>query len=50
MLQRPTPNGRRTDTATAVRRTLRQRLAGWLIADDPNPEYSSLDRMDGLGF
>lgn len=36
-------------TGGAVRRPLRRRLFGWLIADDPNPEYSRLDRMDGLG-
>jgi hypothetical protein len=47
-----TPNGRQPDTTStpaAVRRPLRDRLFGWLIADDPNPEYSRLDRMDGLG-
>ncbi len=45
-----TTNGRRTDTtstATAVRRTIRQHLTGWLVADDPQPAYSRLDRLDG---
>lgn len=32
---------------------LRAALAGWvarhIIADDPAPEYSRLDRLDGLG-
>lgn len=48
-----TLNGRRSATATAVRRTLRQRISGWVarnvIADDPTPEHSRLDRLDGLG-
>jgi hypothetical protein len=43
-----TTNGRRTESAAAVRRTLRERLTGWLVADDPTPDYSRLDRMDGL--
>lgn len=30
-------------------RRLLQRLAAQLIADDPAPEYSHLDRLDGLG-
>ena len=25
------------------------RILSWLVADDPHPEYSRLDRMDGLG-
>lgn len=25
------------------------RLLGWLCLPDPNPEYSRLDRLDGLG-
>ncbi|MGW8431487.1 hypothetical protein ACWGJ9_10390 [Curtobacterium citreum] len=48
-----TTNGRRSATATAVCRALRQRLSGWvernIIADDPTPAYSRLDRADGLG-
>lgn len=32
---------------------LRAALAAWvarhIIADDPHPEYSRLDRLDGLG-
>ena len=41
-----TPNG---PTDGAVRRSLGQRILAWFIADDPHPEYSRLDRMDGLG-
>jgi hypothetical protein len=48
-----TTNGRRSATATAVRRSLRERISGWLerniVADDPNPEHSRLDHLDGLG-
>ena len=25
------------------------RTLSWLAVDDPHPEYSRLDRMDGLG-
>jgi hypothetical protein len=32
-----------------LRRMLRA-LVDWLVADDPNPEYSALDRMDGRGL
>lgn len=32
--------------------TVRERFAAWIeryiVADDPNPEYSRLDRLDGL--
>ena len=52
MHQNTTTNGRRTSSATAVRRPLRDRINAWIarniIADDPNPEHSRLDRMDGL--
>ncbi|WIB65396.1 hypothetical protein [Curtobacterium sp. MCBD17_040] len=48
-------DGRRSDTpsaAAAVHRSLRNRfhawVAAWIVADDPHPEYSRLDRMDGL--
>jgi hypothetical protein len=31
-----------------MRNTIRKFIA-WFIADDPNPEYSRLDKLDGLG-